>query len=71
MNAFFRLVLPAVLACGLAACASGAGLAQGGVAPSPGTMVKDDAYVTRVERIAGRRNIRVHWVHPPLRRVER
>lgn len=71
MNAALRAVLLPTLVAGLAACASSPGTAgRSGVQPRPGTMVTDATYVSRVERLASRRYMQVHWVHPPQRRVD-
>lgn len=42
--------------------------AVGGQA-DPGAIVVDTAYMSRVERIALRRGIDVHWVNAPTKRV--
>lgn len=64
---------------GLAACASRQGTAAyvepaatGGrqTVANPAPIVTDDAYVAKVERIARRRGIEVHWVNAPTKRVK-
>ena len=71
MNAALRVVTATVLLAGLAACANSSGIARRPVVqPQPGTLVTDAVYVSRVERLAGRRYMQVHWVNPPQRRVD-
>lgn len=64
---------------GLAACASQQETAAyvepaavGGqpAAANPAPIVTDDAYMAKVERIALRRGIDVHWVNVPTKRVK-
>ncbi|MGJ4728356.1 hypothetical protein [Luteimonas sp. SDU101] len=70
MNAALRTLLVLLALVGITACASTPDAAHR-VAdpPRPGSVVVDDAYVARVEQLASRRSLDVHWVNPPLRRT--
>lgn len=34
-------------------------------------LVKDSTYISQVEAVARQRGVEVHWVNPPVQRVER
>ncbi|MGY0561458.1 hypothetical protein ACW7G2_12160 [Luteimonas sp. A277] len=63
-----------IAASGLAACASQADMRL--AAPVATTTIQSDvfrndaAYISGVERIARRRGVEVHWIHPPLLRPD-
>lgn len=73
-------VLPTMLSfciLGLTACASHEPTAAyvepatvGGQAQQPARIVADDAYMAKVERIALRRGIDLHWVNVPTKRTK-
>lgn len=71
MNSLLRCCIVALAAAGVGACASqgSAGYAASAPAQVPGNHVPDARYIARVEQLARRRGIDVHWVNPPLRRV--
>lgn len=73
-------VLPTMLSfciLGLTACASHESTAAyvepavvGGQAQQSARIVPDDAYMAKVERIALRRGIDLHWVNVPTKRTK-
>lgn len=73
MKRFLQAALAAASILGLAACASGGGVASTGSSAAPAHvpehMVTDAEYVAYVERVARRRGVAVRWFHPPVRRV--
>ncbi|MGY0635013.1 hypothetical protein [Luteimonas sp. A478] len=63
-----------IAASSLAACASQADMrlasAAATSASQPDSFRNDGTYILRVEQIARRRGVEVHWVHPPLLRPD-
>lgn len=57
----------------LTACASSGGMASAPSQYESGhsqeKVVQDAQYVAYVERVARRRGVQVHWIHPPVKRV--
>lgn len=67
-----RWAIPCICAVGLASCATtDASSYRSADAGTQGKFVDDDAYIAAVEHMASRSGVRVHWVNPPSKRVDK
>ena len=74
MKGLMRWVVPVVCATGLAACATtgnGSSYAAANAGSTQQKFVTDSTYVAKVEKMASRSGVRVNWVNPPVKRVDR